>query len=313
MYDTINFNLTADDVRGVDFLNEIPCYLDTDGLGYHSYNGLSVVTGNLNGLRVSVSRWQVKVKDGSLCKYFLGDNYQTLGRGDTQRAIEKLSDGLHLPMGRAKITRMDVAHNIILKHPVSVYLGHLGLLRYATRLVEPNGLYYTLKNGRLCFYDKNKEQRTKGDPIPELYAGRNLLRYELRYTHRLQAQFGVMDVTGALLYDEAFYMDVAKRWLGYYKDIAKINDITLNFQAMKSKKDFYKMGLLSLTERMGGEVEMYNHINEAQKRGELTSKQAFDIRQAVRESCKVKDGLTIPNEAIEELDRKIREAARYYR
>lgn len=82
---------------------------------------------------------------------------------------------------------------------------------------------------------------------------------------------------------------------------------------MRNKQQLYKMGVLAMVERVGGEMEMIAHINEAQKRGDLTAKQAFDLRQAVKDACKVRDGLTAPTEAITELDKKIAEAIRYYR
>ncbi len=313
MYDTINFKLTIGDAGAVDFLQETPCYLDASTIGFHDYNGERIVTGCLQGLKVTASRHQIKVKDGSLCKWHLGDNFKTMGRQDTQRAVEKLSDTLHLPMDRATITRLDVAQNIIVKHPTAVYLNHLGVLKYAKRLQQPDGLYYARRVERLCFYDKNREQRTKGEPIPELYRERNVLRYEQRFTQRLASVFGVEAVTGALLYDEAFYMRLLSRWRDTYKDIQKINDITLNFQAMTGKQELYRMGVLSMVERVGGEVAMLEQITEAQRRGDLTPKQAYDLKQAVKDACKVKDGLTVPNEAIAELDKKILEAVRFYR
>jgi len=311
MYDTVFLRLTQAEVNGVDFLEEVPCFLED--VGEHIYSGFPFITGNLNGLKVTANRYQLKVKDGSLCKYLLGDNFQTMGRGDTQRAIEKLSDTLHLPMGKAVVTRMDIAQNFIVKHPPQVYLNHLGALRYANRLQEPSGLYYSLNGGRLCFYDKNKEQKSKREEIPDLYNGRNVLRYERRYTQRIAAKFGVAEVTGAMLYDEAFYIEALNRWKADYQAIQKINDITLNFQAMKTKQELYKMGILSLTEQAGGQVEMINQINEAQQRGELTKKQAYDLRVAVNEACQLKEGLTVPNEAIQELDKKVAEAVRFYR
>lgn len=311
MYDTVFLRLTQAEVSGVDFLEEVPCFLED--VGEHIYSGFPFITGNLNGLKVTANRYQLKVKDGSLCKYLLGDNFQTMGRGDTQRAIEKLSDTLHLPMGKAIVTRMDIAQNFIVKHPPQVYLNHLGALKYANRLQEPSGLYYSLNGGRLCFYDKNKEQKSKREEIPDLYNGRNVLRYERRYTQRIAVKFGVAEVTGAMLYDEAFYIEALNRWKADYQAIQKINDITLNFQAMKTKQELYKMGILSLTEQAGGQVEMINQINEAQQRGELTKKQAYDLRVAVNEACQLKEGLTAPNEAIQELDKKVAEAVRFYR
>ena len=311
MYDTINFRLTAEDVCNINFLEETPCYLNN--IAHHIFSGVPVVTGDLGGLKVVASKWQVKVKDASLCKWYLGDNFQELGRGTTQQAIEKLSDDLHLPMDRATITRLDVGVNIITQHPPATYLNHLGVLANAKRLQQPKGLYYSKRDEVLCFYDKVMECKAHNELLPPLYRGRNVLRYEQRYMHRIHSRLKVPAVTGATLYDEAFYMAVLERFFKTYKAIKKINNIKPNFKIMKGRKDFQRMGVLSLIERLGGEIELTNQINEAQQRGELTSKQAYDLRNEVRKACEIKDGFTEPNEQITELDKKISEAVKFYR
>ena len=91
------------------------------------------------------------------------------------------------------------------------------------------------------------------------------------------------------------------------------SDVAYNFEAMKTKQQLYRMGVLSLIEQAGGQVEMLAQITEAQKRGELTKKQAFDLRATINDVCQIRDGLTIPNEAIKELDKKIDEAVRFFR
>ena len=311
MYDTVNFRLLQSEVGGVDFLAETPCYLEN--VGEHNYNGEIVITGSLKGLKISLNRYLIKIKDGSLCKWHLGDNFQTLGRGDTQRAIENLSDTLHIPMSKATVTRLDVAQNFITQYSPEVYFNHLGILKHAIRLQEPHGVYYCLQGGRLCFYDKNREQKSNKKTIPELYVGRNVIRYEQRYTNRIASRLKVDKVTGAMLYDEAFYTILLDRWEETYKAIQKINDISLNFQVMKTKQQLYKMGVLSLIEQVGGQLQIIEQINEKQKRGELSKKQAFDLRQVINEACKIREGLIVPNEAILELDKKVSEAVRFYR
>ena len=312
MYDTIYLRLTQAEVQGIDFLSETPCYLSN--VAEHTFNdGLVALTGNVGNLKVSLNRFQVKVKDGSICKYYLGDNLQTMGRRDTEMAIEKLSDTLHLPMSKAVVTRLDVAQNLITRYPPEVYFYHLGVLKYATRLQEPNGIYYSQTGGRLAFYDKCREQRAKREPIPELYNGRNVLRYEQRYTQRIARQLNVPELTGSMLYDEAFYIGILTRWRDTYKSIQKINDVNLNFANMKTRQQLYRMGVLSLVEQAGGQVEMLSQITEAQKRGELTKKQAFDLRATIKDVCQLRNGLTAPNEAIKELDKKVMEAVRFYR
>lgn len=112
---------------------------------------------------------------------------------------------------------------------------------------------------------------------------------------------------------ERFYICLLDRWRDTYHAIRKVNDITLNFQMMRSKQQLYKMGVAAIAERMGGELAMLAHIDEAQRRGDLTRKQAYDLRQAVRDACSAGGGVTVPVEAVEELNKKIDEAIRYYR
>lgn len=311
MLDTVNFSLTQAEVEGVDFLTEVTPYLDR--VAEHSYDGNIVVTGSLGNYSVSVNHWQVRVKDGSLCRWYMGDNFQSMRRRDIQFAIEKLSDTLHLPMDKADVKRLDVAENIIVRRPVSVYLSRLGVLPYANRLVEPDSLYYQRRDESLCFYDKIKEQRSKGVEIPELFSKSNVLRYEHRYTKRLGATFKVDRVTGAMLYDEVFYINLLKRWRDSYRAISKINDVALNFNAVKTKQQLYRMALLAWIGDVGGEIEMLNQIAEAQKCGNLTTKQAYDLRLTVKDTCKIREGLTVKSDIITELDKKIAEAVRYYR
>lgn len=65
MFDTINFKLLQAEVGGVDILTATPYLLDN--VGEHNYNGDIIITGNLGGLNVSINKYQIKIKDGSLC------------------------------------------------------------------------------------------------------------------------------------------------------------------------------------------------------------------------------------------------------
>lgn len=314
MLDTVNFSITQADIEGVvDFLNEIPQHLNADTISTHNYRGENVVTGNIDNLKVSVSRWQVRVGNGSLCKYLFGDNFQTMGRAEIKDAVGKISDSLHIPVESATITRLDIAENIVVRHAPQVYINHLGDLAHAKRLLNPSGLYFTGRAKTLCFYDKIREQKDRGEPIPEVFDSCNVLRYEQRYMGRLGEVFKTDSVKASTLYDERFYIGLLNRWRDDYRAIRKINDITPNFQYMKSKKDFDLLGRLSYIEQIGGEVAMIEQITEAQKRGELTAKQAFDLRQAVKDTCKVRENFIVKSEVITELDKKIAEAVRFYR
>jgi len=310
MYDNVDFKVRSFEVGGIDFLSQTPLYFDVTG--EHCFNGENVITGNLNGLRVSASQRGVNVTDGSLCKWYLGDNFKTMERGDIQRAIEKLSDTLHLPMDKATVSRIDLAQNFIMKYPTEVYFNHLGDNYPSKRLEQPDGLYYSKHDTLLVFYDKVKEQRAKGQTIPELYSNRNTLRYEIRYKARLKDTFKVDRVTGAMLYEEQFYMDIVKRWKKAYKDIKKINDVTLNYEAMAGKKDLYTLALVSFIEQQGGELAMIQQINELFKKGQIKKKQSYDLRQAIKEASRATIA-TVESDVIKELDKKIEDVVKFYR
>ena len=305
MYDTVGMVVSAPGA-----LETVPCYLDD--VAAHDYNGVPVVTGHLGNLSVTVSDDRVKVSH-SLARWYLGNNGKTMTRGDVERAVEALSDTLHLPMCDAMVTRLDVATNLMMLHPVSTYLEHLGEMKGAQRLHQPDALYYTTKGGCLTIYDKVKEQRAKREPVPELYRGRQVLRMERRYTGRLPHQLGQV-VTGASLYNEAFYRMTIDRWRDAYRSITKIRQTTIDFDMITNKKQFYRVAALHLIESQGGQLEFLGRLSEAQKMGRLTAKQAFDLRQAVKDVCScTTDGLTTASPLITELDRKVNEAVRYYR
>jgi len=328
MYDNIDFKLKSTEAIHTDFLSAIPKHLNMI-TGEHNFKGNRVVSGilgdnnNDNYFKVTISNSGVNIKNGSLCKFHLGDNFKTLGRSETKTVIEKLSDTLHLPIDKAIITRIDVAQNFIVKNPIQVYYNHLGEwendretckrcpITDGTKEIE--GLYYYKRLETLLFYNKIKEQKDKGQPIPELYQDRNVLRYENRHTHRLPQTFNVECVKAAMLYDEDFYIKCIDFWKHNYFCIKKINDITLNFEAMKGKKDLHNLGILALVEMQGGELNLINQIKEAQKSGQLSKKQAFDLRMEITAACKIKEGITAQNEAILELDKKINETVKFYR
>lgn len=139
--DTIHFRLDRYKTCWRDFLSDVPPTLDSDSVGVYTRNDSVSVKGALGNLLVSVNEGRVSVK-GSLCKWHLGDNYQAMTRKDVQRAIEHLSDVLHLPMDEAQVTRIDFGICIPVKEPVTNYFSHMGQLPYAVRKEMPTSLYY---------------------------------------------------------------------------------------------------------------------------------------------------------------------------
>lgn len=313
MYDTVGLNLFVEDGRGISPLDDVPPRLDRLA-GVNHLPGHEYVSGYLGDLKITARPHSVRVSRGSICKWHFGDNYQTLDRRDMHEAVEHLSDTLHLPMSEAEVTRLDFGTNLIMKHPIPAYLGHLGALRYYKRgdMVEAGTLYYYGNGKELNFYDKNRERQEAGAPIPELYAGRDVLRYEIRYTRRLPRHFNRPSVTAADLYDRTFFDEMLHRWREAYRSIQKINDITPDFNMITKKSELNRLGVLVLVEKYGGQQKFLRLIDERYITGTLTKKQAHDFKAAVNDACSLRLGTTSASEFVAELDKKIRDAVKMY-
>lgn len=273
---------------------------------------ISYLTGDLGNLRVVYSNLGLSVK-GSFSKWFLGDNIQTLTRGDMQRAVEKLSDVLHLPMEKAKVGRIDLAKNLLMDFDPSIYYPYLGEALHYQRLVQPKSIYYSNTLRTKLFYDKIAECKSKGLAVPQILSNDNILRYELRFNQRLSNQFNCAEILLETLHDEGFYMAILDRWQAEYATIKKINNVQkLDYSMIKGKKQLQQQAILFYIEGRGGLLKVLEETEEAQKKGELTRKQAFDLKSEYREASR-SVLFTSKSDLISELDKKINSAIRHYR
>ena len=162
---------------------------------------------------------------GSLAKFYLPDNTYTLTRKDIKEAMEKLSDDIGMNMGTAHVTRMDAAANFMVRHHPQAYFAILGDCPRMNRKPCGSSLYYNNQGERkartMIFYDKSKEVDGRDGVMPDVYVGRNLLRYEMRLLSRLPQQLKEDDVTGAMLYDRSVYSKVIQLWGDNYFNIRK--------------------------------------------------------------------------------------------
>jgi len=307
MYDNIDFVITSENSPGVDFLATVPQHLTQVTNHFNQYG--NYITGTLENLEISVSETRVKISKGSLCKFYLGDNFKTLTRGDTKRAIQKISDTLNLPFDRSTVTRIDFAQNLIMKYDEAIYYPYLGQSQYYKRLEQNNGLYFTNSLRQKVFYGKVYEQKQKRQPIPEIYQNRNVLRFELRFKKKLPEQFERNEITGKTLTDEVFYSSLVKRWKQEYLDIHKINSKIQQMKPTGSIKELAEnLALFQVIEI--GQPQILTTIKQWQETSEITKKQASDLKQWIKKISKT--GSDEVTSLITELDTKIKEAARFY-
>lgn len=309
MFDSLKLYLKQERASNTDLLAQTPVYLEN--VTEHKKTGRIHYSGNLKNLNIYVSERGVSIK-GSLAKYYLDDNLQTLTRQDTEQAIDKLSDEFHIPLKKADVSRIDFAHNFIMKYKPVTYYSYLGDSQYFSRYLQPKSLYYKNGNRTKLFYDKRSEAKNKTVSIPEAFRDQNVLRYEIRYRRRLGNQLNEPEITASTLYQEQFYIKLIDRYVSDYQSIHKIPEIKLNTNKMDSPKDFWRQIALLKIDEIG--VNRMMEIIE-----EWRAKDVFDnpayysrLKKEIREYSKqyeADDSAPL----IEELDSKISSLKRFYR
>ena len=91
MYDTIKFWLPNERIKESGYLQRVPTLLTNAKEIYKQDTGEVYFTGSILGMSVSIGNAGISLK-GSICKSYLNDNFKTLTRQDTQRAIEQIQD-----------------------------------------------------------------------------------------------------------------------------------------------------------------------------------------------------------------------------
>ena len=308
MYDTVKLILETEQVPNINLIEEIPQYLTrvTKETNHEIY-GYSV-QGYLKNLFVNISENRIVIQN-SLVKYWYDDNFKTLTKGIVKKIIREISNTLHLPIHEAKVIRIDLATNIILKQPVELYLEYLGETKYYKRLKQPNGITYSTKKRQLLFYDKVKEQREKKQVIDTLYKYSNVLRIELRYTERINKQFN-RTVLAKTLYDETFYVELVKKWKDEYLSVQKLHK---ELDPIPPTGNTKELGLfLTLQSVLAmGQHNILHDIKVWQKTNLITNLQAQRLRDYIKGLNK-DVSKSKGNELIVELDEKVRQVYRVW-
>lgn len=309
MFDTVNMRLGRDHlppdhtIRTLRYLYRVNEIIDSE-------SGNNYFSGYLDTLKIFISPNYVSIKGGSLCKYYLGSNLMGLQRKDIQAAIEKISDELHLPFHQCQVTRMDIAHNMIMSEPHGMYFPLLGESPRYQRFEQRSGLYYDKPNLQKVFYNKLDQMKAGQEVIPGHYTNHNVLRYEVRCKKRLKNLFKKDQITGQDLYEEKFYIQCVDLWIREYQNIQKYNLSNPMMTPTGSTKEFIERMTLEGLKSFGVRNAL-SLINSWQKAGTITRKQSHDLRQKIEGI--MRNDTEGENEYLKELDRKVMEVTQYYK
>jgi hypothetical protein len=307
MFDTVHFWIDRVELSGASPFDTQP-YL-SDITERQNKNGYSC-TGNVGKYMINIAENGISLK-GSLAKNYFGDNLHTLTRRDTKQAIEELSDNLHTDISAARVTRLDVSTIIPTKRPPADYYSYLGNKPYFERLQStPDTLYYNNHQRQIVFYDKTKEATAKDVRIPDILQNSNLLRYELRYTKRLNRQLNG-DMAAAKLYDMDFYRSVIKSWHNEFKTIQKLKSNSFMADNITTQKEA-KEAIFAYLLQEKGQGFIDEVLNEVKAQKRFNSRSDYTkLKNELNKIIVSKNGNK--NELIQELETQIFDIARYAR
>lgn len=306
MFDTVNLRLDRAEVSKGNLFELLP-YLSEITERQNEKSGYNC-SGKIGDYTVNIFDFGVFF-NGSLAKYYLGNNIETLTRHEAKAAIEQLSDNLHTDIRLAKVTRFDFSTVIQTKRPPADYYSYFGQKPYFERQqATKNTLYYNNHQRKLIFYDKTKEAGAKGVKMPEIFINNNLLRYELRYTKRINKQFKT-DVTASTLTDEVFYKTNIQNWHNEFKTIQKLKSSDFMIDNINSRKEA-KEALFAYSLQQLGQSTIDDFLAELKAEKKFSSRSDYTkLKNELNKIVVAKNGNK--NELINELEKSIFRTAKY--
>ena len=148
-----------------------------------------------NGMRCVVNEYGISLK-GSIPKMYQGNNIEILERKDIYLAFDKIGNEFKIPIGKAKMTRLDIGSCFVMKYPPELYYPYLGKARYFERKPYPESIRYENKSRAFVFYDKVIQSNKAGEEIPEKYWGKEIMRVELRYLKKVERNLNLGEGEG---------------------------------------------------------------------------------------------------------------------
>lgn len=303
MYDTVKFILLENDLDNeICFMEEVVCRINIVKCSANK------VIGYIRNMRVEV-RGTTLIVEGSLTKWWLGNNYvRTLELWEIRGVVKGISAALGIPLEKAIVKRVDVAFNFSVKHMPWLYMRKL---LYSDNFFRSNikkeTLYFSKHDCQMVFYDKIAEMKSckSTDEIKqglEDFEGLNVLRYEFRF-RKVKYTFNRI-VRGEDLYDTNFCLLVLKKWYDCYMDIQKGYDVGLACCMFNSKKAFE----LACVSYCMAQFNIYNMLEEAFIRRNISSKNKYDIKEVLEKAKKVGIDAVNATSVIDELTTKIENA-----
>jgi len=235
--------------------------------------------------------------NGSLPKFYNGNNLIHFNIKDVGFAIQMLSDNLNVDMKYAILTRVDFGVNFDVEYSVHQYISCLlAYPRLQTMRFNNSVTFFTKSDYKsLIFYDKLAEIKNKNKKTYHSFSeenlNRNVLRYEIQLKKNLKRRLQLDKVFLKDLCSDTVQNKLVNHWVKSYSRVVKLSLDIDPIHLLHSHNGLYKYLAFHGADKLGYE-RLSNTISELQ----------FDVKNTAVKRSKMKATLN-------ELLRDVRENA----
>ena len=192
------------------------------------------------------------------------------------------------------------------------FLSDVPRMHRSTLSSQSNSLYFKNTQRTIILYDKIADCQRLKEEIPELFKGRNVLRYELRFMKNIPVQFKGQTITAETLYSKPFYNKILDWWRESYFSISRNEGFKMKEDIDIHKpqdllKHFAAIGIQQL-----GTGKVLDMLDNSRQSGKLTKMQVHRLKAKINEITSTPE-LVEPNDCIKELDKKVNREVLCYR
>lgn len=246
--------------------------------------GEEFFSGNIKNFAIRITNNSLII-NGSICKFYHGNNRKTLSYNDFVQAVLELEELFRLDLNKATVRRVDVAENLMMKNKPESYYSLFMKGGFLKRREDDNGLYYRSGNRAICIYDKLVQEKQNKNAIEVELKGKNVLRYEFRMINN-------REISKRLGIRNARLVDVINNyglliwyWCKSFDLIPKDIKIEIpskpNFSTVTEFKNYLAGNGLK---HLGGYGRVINMIHEAKSRGVFNyPAQSSNLKTMVKE------------------------------
>lgn len=270
---------------------------------------------DLSNIKTTISfnnkRKPIKLSfNGSLPKFYNGNNLFHLDWNQTKDAIQMLSDNLGVDISNATLTRVDFGINIPLNHSIHEYTSCLlAFPRLGTMRFKDSVTFLTTRDNRsYIFYDKikelNKGRRRTIINSHNKTLWNNILRYEIQLKKDLKHRFRLKEVKVKDLLRLSVQKKIIEYWYNGYLKVEKMSLGKDPNYLLKKHSGLSKYLSYHGIQRVGYDRIM-SKISELQFDVKNNRSKLSKMRKEVRKTLKEVQENSFDKNLINELNEKI--------